>query len=113
MSYIAVFDTNILISALLSTTSYPFQYLALAKTGKIKSVTCQGILDEFREKLLLKCKFSEEMAKAAVDEVLSFSNLVRISRTLKTIPADPDDDRVVECAVMGNVSHIVTGDKLR
>lgn len=111
MSYIAVFDTNILISALLSTTSYPFQCLALAKTGKIQSVTCQEILDEFREKLLLKFKFSDEMAKAAVDEVLSFSSLVRISGMLKTVPADPDDDRVVECAVIGNASHIVTGDK--
>ncbi|MDJ1174277.1 putative toxin-antitoxin system toxin component, PIN family [Roseofilum capinflatum] len=111
MSYIAVFDTNILISSLLSTTSYPFQCLALAKTGKIESVTCQEILDEFKEKLLLKFKFSEEMAQAAVDEVLSFSSLVSISGTLKTIPADPDDDMVVECAVIGNASHIVTGDK--
>ncbi len=111
MSYIAVFDTNILISALLSTTSYPFQCLGLAKTGKVQSVTCQGILDEFKEKLLLKFNFSEQIVKAAVDEVLSFSSLVRITGTLKTIPADPDDDMVIECAVIGNVSHIVTGDK--
>ena len=111
MSYIVVFDTNILISALLSQKSYPFQCLALAKTGKVKSVTCAEILDEFEEKLLLKFKFSEEIAKAAVDEVLSFSTSVGISGTLKTVPADPDDDMVVECAVVGNASHIVTGDK--
>jgi predicted nucleic acid-binding protein len=33
MRYIAVFDTNILISALLSSNGNPFRCLALAKTG--------------------------------------------------------------------------------
>jgi uncharacterized protein len=58
VQYTAVFDTNILISALLSTKSNPFRCLALAKIGKIESVTCQEILDEFAEKLVVKFKFS-------------------------------------------------------
>jgi putative PIN family toxin of toxin-antitoxin system len=111
MSYIVVFDTNILISALLSTNGTPFRCLALAKIGQIESVTCQEILDEFAEKLRLKFKFSEEMTQTAVAEILRFSRVVEISRTLKTVPADPDDDRVVECAVIGQATHIVTGDK--
>jgi putative PIN family toxin of toxin-antitoxin system len=109
--YTAVFDTNILISALLSTRSNPFRCLALAKIGKIDSVTCQEILDEFAEKLLIKFKFSQEMTQAAVEEVASFSRLVKISTTLKVVEADPDDDMVIECAVVGNATHIVTGDK--
>jgi uncharacterized protein len=111
MQYIAVFDTNILLSALLSTNGNPFRCLALAKIGQIESVTCQEILDEFAEKLLVKFKFSEEMAQAAVDEVRRFSRLIEISGTLKAVPNDPDDDMVVECAVTGNATHIVTGDK--
>lgn len=54
MKYTVVFDTNILLSALLSPTGNPFRCLALAKIGQIASVTCQEILDEFAEKLLLK-----------------------------------------------------------
>ncbi|MDJ1184015.1 putative toxin-antitoxin system toxin component, PIN family [Roseofilum casamattae] len=111
MSYIVVFDTNILISAVLSTTSYPFQCLALARKGQIESVTCPEIVEEFREKLLLKFKFLEEKANIAVDEVISFSSLVSISGNLKTVPADPDDDMVVECAVISKANYIVTGDK--
>lgn len=111
MTYIAVFDTNILISALLSSYSNPFQCLALAKIGQVESVTCQEILDEFLEKLLMKFKFSEEMALVAVEEVANLSRLVKISGTLKTVPADPDDDMIIECAVVGNATHIVTGDK--
>ena len=111
MRYIAVFDTNILLSALLSTNGNPFRCLALAKIGQVESVTCQEILDEFAEKLLVKFKFSEEMTQLAVKEVRDFSRLVEISGTFKVVPDDPDDDMVVECAVVGNATHIVTGDK--
>ncbi len=111
MKYIVVFDTNILISALFSETGSPFRALALAKIGQIESVTCQEIMDEFLEKLLLKFKFSEDKAQSAIDEILSFSRIVEISGTLKAVPNDPDDDMVIECAVVGNASHIVTGDK--
>jgi putative PIN family toxin of toxin-antitoxin system len=111
MHYIAVFDTNILLSALLSTNGNPFRCLALAKIGQVESITCQEILDEFAEKLLVKFKFSEEMAQTAVDEVSRFSRLIEISGTLKAVPNDPDDDMVVEYALTGNATHIVTGDK--
>jgi uncharacterized protein len=111
MQYITVFDTNILISAVLSSSGAPFKCLALAKIGQIESVTCQEILDEFSEKLLLKFKFSENMAQLAIQEVLNFSRLVEISGVLKAVPNDADDDMVVECAVIGNATHIVTGDK--
>lgn len=111
MQYVVVFDTNILLSALLSTNSNPFRCLALARIGQVESVTCQEILDEFTEKLLVKFKFSEAMAQAAVEEVSGFSRLIEISGTLKAVPDDPDDDMVVECAAIGNATHIVTGDK--
>ena len=111
MKYIVVFDTNILISALFSQTGSPFRALALAKIGQIESVTCQEIMDEFLEKLLLKFKFSEDKAQSAIDEILRVSRIVEISGTLKAVPNDPDDDMVIECAVVGNASHIVTGDK--
>jgi uncharacterized protein len=111
MQYVVVFDTNILLSALLSTNGNPFRCLALAKIGQVESVTCQEILDEFAEKLLVKFKFSEEMVQVAVQEVHNFSRLIKISGTLKAVPDDPDDDMVIECAVVGNATHIVTGDK--
>lgn len=59
----------------------------------------------------MKFKFSEEMTQAAVQEVRQFSHLVEISGTLKAVPDDPDDDMVIECAVIGNATHAVTGDK--
>ena len=111
MKYTVVFDTNILLSALFSTKGSPFRCLALAKIGRINSVTCEEILDEFAEKLTFKFKFSEEKVQTAVNEIQNFSKIVKISQKLKIVSADPDDDMVVECAVQSNATHIVTGDK--
>jgi predicted nucleic acid-binding protein len=44
-------------------------------------------------------------------EVLLFSRLVTITNTLKVVTADPDDDKILECAVVGGASHVVTGDR--
>lgn len=111
MLWVAVFDTNILLSALLSVRGNPFRCLALAKIGTVQSVTCQEILDEFQEKLQRKFAYSPQHARAAADEVRNCSRLVMITNTLKVISADPDDDKVLECAVVGGATHIVTGDR--
>lgn len=110
MHAIVVFDTNILLSALLSLTGNPFRCLALAKVGAVQSVTCQEILHEFQEKLEVKFAYSPQRAHAAADEVRNFSQLVVLTHTLKGITTDPDDDKILECAVVGGATHIVTGD---
>jgi uncharacterized protein len=46
-----------------------------------------------------------------LNRFVSSPRVVEISATLKAVPADSDDDMVVECAVIGNATHIVTGDK--
>jgi putative PIN family toxin of toxin-antitoxin system len=108
---IVIFDTNILISATLSQKSNPYACLQLAKDGLVKSVTCREILDEFKEKLSFKFDYSPNDAQSTTDRVLDYSQLVNITNSLKGICADPDDDMVLECAVVANANYIVTGDK--
>lgn len=45
------------------------------------------------------------------DTNILFSRLVMITNTLRAVAADPQDDKVVECAVVGGATHIVTGDR--
>lgn len=111
MHWIAVFDTNRLLSALLSLRGAPFRCLILAKAGTVQSVTCEEILNEFQEKLEAKFAYSPQRARAAADEVRKFSRVVTLTNTLKGISIDPDDDKVLECAVVGGAIHIVTGDR--
>jgi len=108
--WVVVFDTNVLISALLSSRGAPFHCLALARSGIIESVTCEPILQEFRSKLLYKFDYSAAVADAAVDEVRSFSRVVEVAGELEVVSNDPDDNKVIECAVAGGATHIVTGD---
>jgi putative PIN family toxin of toxin-antitoxin system len=110
MTYIVVFDTNILFSGL-GWRGNPFRCLQLAREGKVTSLTCREILAEFEEKLRLKRKMPAIHAARAVTEVLLFSRLVTITNTLKIVNDDPDDDKVLECAVAGGATHIVTGDR--
>ena len=106
-----VYDTNILISALLSLTGAPFRCLALARSGVVQSVTCREILDELADKLRTKFAFEAGRVQQVLGEIEAFSEIVAIPGLLKVVAADPDDDMVIECAVVGNASIIVSGDK--
>ncbi len=83
----------------------------MAREGKIKSVTCLEILTEFNEKLQSKMGLGTAEAARAVAEILSFSQLVKIENKLQVIPADPGDDKVVECAHIAKADFVVSGDR--
>lgn len=106
-----VFDTNILISALLSTTGAPFRCVALAHSGAVQSVTCQPILDELTGILRTKFDFNETYIRSVEVQIRSMSTMTEVSGILQVVEADPDDDMVVECAVSGQADYIVSGDK--
>ena len=111
MRLVVVYDTNILLSALLSFTGAPFRCIAMAKVGIVESITCEEILDEFREKLENKFGYDLPRAQEAVEEIRTISRMVAIPNTLAGIVPDPDDHKVLECAVVGGATHIVTGDR--
>lgn len=110
MSRRVVFDTNILFSGV-GWRGRPYQCLELARAGTVDGMTCQDILDELAEKLQAKLKFSADQVTDTVADLLSFLSLVTITNTLKVVAADPDDDKVLECAVVGGATYLVTGDR--
>ncbi|MFM8299741.1 MAG: putative toxin-antitoxin system toxin component, PIN family, partial [Microcystis aeruginosa] len=106
MIYTVVFDTNILISAALSKGGSPNSCFSLAQSKLIRSVTCPEILQELSEKLLLKIT-----VRKYIEEICEASTIVSIGGTLRAVPNDPDDDMIIECAIAGKATHIITGDK--
>lgn len=105
-----VFDTNILFSGV-GWKGSPYSCLQLAREGMVTHVTCLEILAEFNEKLQSKMGQSMEEAARTVAEILSFSQLATIESKLHVVTADPDDDMVLECALVGKADFIVSGDK--
>ena len=110
MRPIVVYDTNVLISGMIW-GGIPYDCIALAQENKVEGITCSEILDEFSEKLTNKFNASSSRTAEIVAELLNFHQLVKITNQLKSVTADPDDDKIIECAVVGGATHIVTGDK--
>ena len=105
-----VLDTNVLISALIWPKGIPAQVLALARQGRVHSVTSPALLEELRRVLQEKFGFSEEALEAAAEIVSSHLEIFIPRHVLNVIHADPDDNRVLECAVEGKADAIITGD---
>ena len=89
----------------------PYRCLELARAGVVEGMTCREVLDELAEKLETKLRFSPAQITDTTSDLLTFLRLVTIPNRLKVVTADPDDDKVVECAVVGDATHIVTGDR--
>jgi len=105
-----VFDTNILFSAV-GWAGNPHLGVQAARQAKCLSITCEAILAELDQKLRLKRGLDERKAADIVQEIRTFSKVVPIPGALKVVAADPDDDPIVECAVVGQAALIVSGDR--
>lgn len=105
-----VFDTNILFSAA-GWLGNPHRCIQAARRSQCLSVTCEAILAEFVEKLQLKRNFDANKATEAADEVRAFSSVIAIPGALKVVTTDPDDDAVLECAVVGQAQYVLSGDR--
>ena len=110
MRPIVVYDTNILISGMVW-GGVPYDCIKLATTDSVEGLTCAEIIAEFDEKLTTKLEYSQFRVSRIVTRLLGFLRMVKIRNKLEGITKDPDDDKVIECAVVGGATHIVTGDK--
>ena len=105
-----VADTNILISALLF-GGLPGKFLDLALRRRFTLVTSKALLDELDEKLRGKFAVSESDALAIRAKLEGNATLIEPDFELNAVPDDPDDNRVLECAIAGKAEWIVSGDR--
>jgi len=109
MRYRVVLDTNVIFSAI-GWRGKPRDCLELARTQAIQGLICQHILDELLEKLITKMHLTLDEASVVIDELLVFMEIVEIMGALQGVCGDPNDDAVLECALKGQATHLVTGD---
>ena len=85
--------------------------MAFAQQGRIRGVTCVEILDELCAKLVAKLQFEDEEAELVAGSLLSFLEVIAITGGMTGLQSDPKDDKILECAVIGAATHVVTGDR--
>lgn len=105
-----VLDTNVYISALVF-GGLPGALLDLAFLRSFEAIISPALLDELDEKLRMKFEVSAEDAVLIRARILDIAHLVRPEERLRVIAEDPDDDRVLECAISGKANCIVSGDR--
>lgn len=107
---VAVFDTNVLFSAV-NWKGRPFQCVELARNRIVEGVTSREIIEELITKLQMKLGFDPQRALDTAADLLGFLRVVPIPGSLKAVAADPDDDKILETAMISGAMHVVTGDQ--
>lgn len=105
-----VADTNIYISGLMF-GGLPGMVLDLGLTLVIQLVISPPLLDELQDKLRVKFNVSVPDAAAIRAKLETIAELIQTTTVLDMVKDDPDDNRVLECAVDGGAGIIVSGDR--
>ena len=105
-----VFDANVWVSAALKPDSLLSYAVHLAETEAVESVTSAALLDQVL-RALTRIRIPEARFRDAVSLIYQTSEFVEPTFRLAVIIAKESDNRVLECAVAGEVDYIVTGDR--
>jgi putative PIN family toxin of toxin-antitoxin system len=104
-----VLDSNIYISALLF-GGKPLRAVQLAEQGAFILLTSAPIQSEVENILATKFRYSRAMIHKSCHRVWRFAE--RLEPIIHVdICRDDDDNKILECAIAGDASYIVTGDR--
>jgi len=106
-----VLDTNTLISAF-GWDGNERKIFNLCIDGKIKLCMSYDLLKELERVIEYpRLKFTDEQKKRSIGLLLEVAEFVEPDEKINLIKDDPDDNKVVECAVASSAQYIVSGDK--
>lgn len=110
-----VLDTNVVVSAYLVPTGKPAEILSLARRGKLHIFLSPKIIDEIKRTLLSPKlrKIHKATPEQTILFISAFSKVATITPGTKSVDVvkdDPDDNKILACALEGGVDYIVSGD---
>lgn len=103
-------DTNILISAL-GWNGKPKELFRKCLEGELELITSVKQLEELHRVMNYpKFNFSEEQKGLFLSIIMEVATLVETSGKVKRVKEDPNDDFILETALVGNAEYIISGD---
>jgi uncharacterized protein len=102
-------DTNIYVSGFVF-GGIPRQFILAAENARFRLATSDQILNELSRTLRQKFNWPQEKITEAMTLLAGCTSLVHPAQFIDAVPEDPDDNRVLECAVEAGSQFIVTGD---
>jgi putative PIN family toxin of toxin-antitoxin system len=115
MSIVAVIDTNVWVSAFLNPDGYPARMIEAAKNEAFLIVSAPPLLDELQE--VLRRPRIRKIRNITDDQIARF--VEGVAAVVQLVPVlgefnlcrDPDDDLVLETAIRGKASYVITRDE--
>ena len=108
---IVVFDTNVLIAAII-TEGICSKLLHRARAGEFSLVSCPFIMMELRRTLSKKFRLSPGETASALEPIgEAIEQSIDHDLKITDICRDVDDDNIIACAVAAKADYLVTGDK--
>jgi putative PIN family toxin of toxin-antitoxin system len=111
---IVVLDTNVIISALLSSKGPPAEIIRRWEVDEFSVVTSRALISELER--ALGCPQVRKYLKLAQEDIEGFlerfttvASVVTAQVSLDMIEKDPIGNRVLECALAGGATYIVSG----
>src|SRR3989344_2381493 len=106
-----VLDTNVLIPITLWNYSLAQKVLFRLLNSNAKIFTSLDILKEYSKALNRDFKISQEEINEFIQKLSLFLNIVEIVEKLEIIKEDPNDNKILECALASNSEYIISYDK--
>lgn len=111
-----VLDTNVIVAGLYSKRGASYQLLKAALSGDLSFAVSplvafeyEGVLDQkIKEDFL---KVSEKDCRRILSALFTMATIVWRPLQIRPVLSDPSDDKILECAVSGDCTHIITFNK--
>ena len=104
-------DTNVLISSFICVSAVAVKVIDLAEEGLCEIAISEDIIMEFSRVAKMKFRLDQGKCKAAEDVLRRLCTVVNPTIDVSAVKADPDDNRILECALETNSDYIITGDR--
>ena len=108
-------DTNVLVSGTFWTGN-SFGILNLIDKNKLRNITSKEIIKEYykvinSDEIIDKIEDKKLKILKIAHKIINNSEIVEPSVKIDIMKDDPDDNKILECAIAGNVDCIVSNDK--
>jgi putative PIN family toxin of toxin-antitoxin system len=106
-----VLDTNVYISMFTQPDRPIYQIWQQAVRRQYYPLISRAILTEVADVLRTNFGWNDRIIVQHLKLLARAGEIITPTITLNVIPEDPDDDRILECAVDGRANLIVSGDR--
>jgi putative PIN family toxin of toxin-antitoxin system len=106
-----VLDTNVLVSGIFF-TGPPYEILKAWEKKKFHILITPDIFEEYQRVIkILEKQYPEIDISPVLKLIMAKSVIIDAVKLSEQVCEDPDDDKFIACAISGNSTLIVSGDK--